>query len=594
MDTARKIAQFLIVFFIAGSMSLSAAAADNGDGERAQAILVLDGSGSMWGLINDTPKISVAQEVIRDLLGDWDPNVDLGVTAYGHREKGNCADIETLVPIGPVDRDRVMAAIEGLNPKGKTPLTDAVRQAADALRYTEERATVILVSDGKETCDADPCAVAQELEASGIDFTVHVVGFDLDAEEKTQLQCMADNTGGKFLSADNASELREAMTATVQLVAEPEPMPKRVIKLQTAPVGTLTVQNITGDHVYVYEPGQTYKDDIDFFTSQKAKTAQLKAGTYMLGTEGQQLTEVDIAPGEEVVIDMKDFFGTLTVQNITGGPVYVYEPGQTFKDDIDFFTSQKAKTAQLKAGTYMLGTEGQQLTEVDIAPGEEVVVDMEDFFGWLTVQNITGDHVYVYEPGQTYKDDIDFFTSQKAKTAQLKAGTYMLGTEGQQLTQVDIAPGEEAVVDMKDFFGTLTVQNITGGPVYVYEPGQTFKDDIDFFTSQRAKTAQLKAGTYMLGTAGQQLTEVDIAPGEEVVVDMEDFFGWLTVQNITGDHVYVYEPGQTYKDDIDFFTSQKAKTAQLKAGTYMLGTAKHELTTLEIAPGEEVVVDLGG
>ena len=137
-------------------------------------------------------------------------------------KKGNCADIEVLAPLGTVDKPGIMAAIERLNPKGKTPLTDAVRQAAEELRYTEERATVILVSDGKETCNADPCAAAAELEAGGIDFTVHVVGFDLDVEEKAQLQCIADGTGGQFLNADNAPELHEAMATTVQLVAEPE------------------------------------------------------------------------------------------------------------------------------------------------------------------------------------------------------------------------------------------------------------------------------------------------------------------------------------------------------------------------------------
>ena len=191
-----------------------------------RAILVLDASGSMWGQVEGTPKITIARDVIQGLLDDWNPDVELGVTAYGHREKGNCSDIETLVPVGAVSGDRVMSAIGSLNPKGKTPLTDAVRQAAETLKYTEERATVLLVSDGKETCDADPCAAAAELEANGIDFTVHVVGFDLTEEEKEQLQCVADNTGGKFLSADNAPELHAAMEKTVQLVAEPEPEPE--------------------------------------------------------------------------------------------------------------------------------------------------------------------------------------------------------------------------------------------------------------------------------------------------------------------------------------------------------------------------------
>ena len=66
---------------------------------------------------------------------------------------------------------------------GKTPLTEAVRQAASTLKSTEAKATVILITDGIETCEADPCALGAELEASGVDFTAHVVGFGLTAEE---------------------------------------------------------------------------------------------------------------------------------------------------------------------------------------------------------------------------------------------------------------------------------------------------------------------------------------------------------------------------------------------------------------------------
>ena len=284
----------------------SSSAADGDAGATERAILVLDASGSMWGQIDGTHKITIARDVIGGLLQDWDPKVHLGVTAYGHREKGNCADIESLAPLGPVDKPGIMAAIEALNPKGKTPLTDAVSQAAEELRYTEERATVILVSDGKETCSADPCAAVAELEASGVDFTVHVVGFDLDAEEKAQLQCIAEGTGGQFLNAGNSSELHEAMATTVELVAEPEPTPKRVIKVETAPIGTLLVENVTGDTVYVYEQGKTIKDDVALFTKHTNDPAQLKAGTYVLSTGQQELGTFKIVSGEELSIELDD------------------------------------------------------------------------------------------------------------------------------------------------------------------------------------------------------------------------------------------------------------------------------------------------
>jgi Ca-activated chloride channel family protein len=125
-----------------------------------------------------------------------------------------------LQPVGRVDAGSIMKAVNGIKPKGKTPLTEAVRRAAEELKYTEDRATVILVSDGLETCAADPCAVAKTLEETGVDFTVHVVGFDLKEEEKKALQCLADNTGGLFLAAKDAGGLHDALKATVTKVKE--------------------------------------------------------------------------------------------------------------------------------------------------------------------------------------------------------------------------------------------------------------------------------------------------------------------------------------------------------------------------------------
>ncbi|MGI9450950.1 MAG: vWA domain-containing protein, partial [Geminicoccaceae bacterium] len=189
-----------------------------------RAILVLDASGSMWGQIDGTPKIAIARDVIQGLLGDWSSKVELGLTAYGHREKGNCADIETLAPVGPVNAQSMMAAIEGLNPKGKTPLTAAVRQAAETLKYTEEKATVILVSDGEETCDLDPCEIGRVLENTGVDFTAHIISFDVPEEDTAGLRCLASETGGVFLEARNANELKDAMSEANEIIADESPI----------------------------------------------------------------------------------------------------------------------------------------------------------------------------------------------------------------------------------------------------------------------------------------------------------------------------------------------------------------------------------
>ena len=194
-----------------------------------------------------------------------------------------------------------------MSPKGKTPLSAAVTFAAEKLKYTEEAATVILVSDGIETCDLDPCAVGASLEQAGVNFTAHVVGFDVgEIEAKGQLQCLAENTGGEFLLASNADELSDALEATV--AAEPEPEPEdditkfilRATELAGGPLVdtglTWKVQQAGGGEV-VYEE-----------TDQGEVEVEVPPGTYDIfverpsdGLKGEAKL-VDIAPGAEKLI----------------------------------------------------------------------------------------------------------------------------------------------------------------------------------------------------------------------------------------------------------------------------------------------------
>ncbi|TIT71797.1 MAG: hypothetical protein E5W56_21360, partial [Mesorhizobium sp.] len=107
--------------------------------------------------------------------------------AYGHRQKGSCEDIELIVPPQAGSASAISAAADSMKFLGKTPLTAAVKQAAEALKYTEDKATVVLITDGLETCGGDPCALGKELKETGVDFTADVVGFGLTADEGKQI-----------------------------------------------------------------------------------------------------------------------------------------------------------------------------------------------------------------------------------------------------------------------------------------------------------------------------------------------------------------------------------------------------------------------
>jgi Ca-activated chloride channel family protein len=205
------------------------------------AILVLDASGSMWGTIDGSTKVEIARAAVADLVRSWPAGDSLGLVAYGHRRKGDCADIETLLPASPVDANAFQAHVDALNAKGMTPLSAAVLHAADALRSSERKATVILVSDGEETCHLDPCETARQLEADGIDFTAHVIGFDVasDSTAERQLKCLAENTGGTYVAANDAQALTRALDA-VSDATQPEPLPAAALRApESAPAGTM-------------------------------------------------------------------------------------------------------------------------------------------------------------------------------------------------------------------------------------------------------------------------------------------------------------------------------------------------------------------
>lgn len=269
-----------------------------------RSIIVLDGSGSMWGQIDGKTKIEIARETLRTVLDSVPPENETGLMVYGHRAKGDCKDIELAVPPAKGTAKAISAFADGINPKGKTPITAAVGKAAEALQYTEEKATVILVTDGLETCDADPCALAKDLEAKGVDFTVHVVGFGLSDEEGRTVACLAEETGGKYLKAEDAGSLGDALRETVAEAPAPKPEPKpQPVKPEFNLMGTAALveggpdlddNNVRWD---IYPVDVLGKTSANAAHGQYGSTleASLPAGRYLMRTRlGKVVRESEI------------------------------------------------------------------------------------------------------------------------------------------------------------------------------------------------------------------------------------------------------------------------------------------------------------
>jgi Ca-activated chloride channel family protein len=234
----------------------AAGAAHAADG----AMIVLDASGSMAGQLSGKPKIATARDTLTSVLTDTPEKLALGLLAYGHRQKASCSDIEVLVPPATGSSRAILNAAKNVVPRGKAPLAASIEQAAQELNYQEQKATIIVVTDGADNCTGDPCAIAGDLKSTGADFTIHVIGFGLKEADKQAVACLADITGGLYLDAGDQAGLSAALTQAVKV--EPEvPLPTASV---SAPVSVDQRAEFTvsydgpkedGDQIHISWPG---------------------------------------------------------------------------------------------------------------------------------------------------------------------------------------------------------------------------------------------------------------------------------------------------------------------------------------------------
>ncbi len=194
--------------------------------EDGRVLIVLDGSNSMWGRVDGTEKIVVAREVLAGMLADLPPELAVGLAAYGHRREKDCDDIEVILPVATHSRAALDAAIRRVQPRGMTPITAALQRVVEQLDKAAGPTHVVLVSDGKETCAGDPCALVRALRARDATLTVHVVGFDVTREEAEQLACIAEAGGGLYAGASTAADLTRALGAIRESVVEAASAPE--------------------------------------------------------------------------------------------------------------------------------------------------------------------------------------------------------------------------------------------------------------------------------------------------------------------------------------------------------------------------------
>jgi Ca-activated chloride channel family protein len=188
------------------------------------AMIVFDASGSMAGSLAEGIGASIRRiDEVRKALAQVLPNAArhrrIGLITYGPGPHQQC-NVELELRPQPNAAKPIMEIVESLNPSGKTPLARAVEFAAEVLDFKTKPGTIIVLTDGEETCGGVPCELGKMLAAEGTQLTVHVIGFRMTAfwtggQSAIDVRCLAEKTSGYYIQTQSQKELAEAFQKTL-------------------------------------------------------------------------------------------------------------------------------------------------------------------------------------------------------------------------------------------------------------------------------------------------------------------------------------------------------------------------------------------
>ncbi len=182
--------------------------------------LILDSSGSMWGVVGGRPKIEIAKATMRQVIENLPDDVQAALRVYGHRvapgRPGACQDSELVFPPAKIDKKRFIERINSLKALGTTPIAYSLGQVATDIGSVPGEKMVILVTDGKEECGGSPSHAVSGLLEKGLKVQVNIVGFALEEDAaKHEMRRAAELAGGRFFDAGDAGALRDAIEQTL-------------------------------------------------------------------------------------------------------------------------------------------------------------------------------------------------------------------------------------------------------------------------------------------------------------------------------------------------------------------------------------------
>jgi Ca-activated chloride channel family protein len=189
-----------------------------GQEKLTRILFILDASNSMNAKWEGTQtRIEAAKELLAQAVDSLSgtPNLEIALRVYGHQSPitatyEDCNDTKLEIPFGPDNYDKVKYRIKSVVAKGTTPIARSLEAAAADFPDQNSRNIIILITDGLEACDNDPCVIAKKLKDKGVKVTPFVIGLGMDLSYLEKFNCI-----GEYADAETKDAFRNVLKNVV-------------------------------------------------------------------------------------------------------------------------------------------------------------------------------------------------------------------------------------------------------------------------------------------------------------------------------------------------------------------------------------------
>ena len=225
-------------------------------------LFVFDASTSMLERWEGKEKFEKAKELFFELLDSLEKvqqtqKLEVALRVYGHQSpaaQSNCLDTKLEVSFGNSTIGLIRDKMKSITPKGTTPIAYSLLQTEYDFPETNEecRNIIILITDGIEMCQGDPCGVSIALQKRGVTLKPYIIGVDIDNRYTDFLKCM-----GNYFNAANEKDFRQAINTIVTQVTNLTAVKVYLLNANGLPLETNVSlsfnDNLSGDLRYTYE-----------------------------------------------------------------------------------------------------------------------------------------------------------------------------------------------------------------------------------------------------------------------------------------------------------------------------------------------------